>query len=39
VDTPQPKRHAFSNGRSFDILAHDISAMTEYSLIVEQPMK
>jgi hypothetical protein len=36
---PQPNRHIFSNGAFLSILAHEISAKTVYSDMVEQPMK
>jgi hypothetical protein len=36
---PQPNKHIFSNGAFLSILAHEISAKTVYSDMVEQPMK
>jgi hypothetical protein len=39
VDTPQPNKHTFSKGASGAIFAHEISAKTVYSAIVEHPMK
>lgn len=39
VDIPHPKRHIFFRSALGSILAHEISANTVYSDMVEQPIK